>query len=91
LIFCITLSSISHKNVFFFDEIDRNLDIYYESLCSKLVKKQSSKGLQFFIITHKEKTTVSGDKWYGVSVSKKGGLVENISFQDSKRFLSIKF
>ena len=89
LIFCLSLSIISKKTVFFFDEIDENMDFYSEILSSKLIKKFSSKGNQVFIVTHKKKTIYSGDKWFGVSGSKKGSFVENITLVDCKKFLSI--
>lgn len=90
LIFCLTLSVISNKTMLFFDEIDVNMDSYCENLASRLIKRFSSKGIQFFIITHKKDASCSGDKWYGISISKQGSTVENISLNDSKKFLSIK-
>jgi len=90
LIFCITFSVIARKASFFFDEIDVNMDSYHENSSSKIIKKLSSRGLQFFIITHKKRISSSGDKWYGISVSKKGSMLENITFIESEQFLSIK-
>ena len=89
LIFCLTLSIISNKTMLFFDEIDVNMDSYCENLASRLIKRFSSRGIQFFIITHKKDTSCSGDKWYGISISKRGSTIENISLNDSKKFLSI--
>jgi len=65
------------------------MDNHSENLCSKLIKKISSKGIQFFIITHKKKTTNSGDKWYGISKTNLESLVENITLFDSNRYLSL--
>ena len=58
LIFCLSLSIISKKTVFFFDEIDENMDLYSEILSSRLIKKFSSKGNQVFIVTHKKKNNI---------------------------------
>lgn len=88
LIFYVTLCLITNKMVFFFDEIDKNMDFFSQKLSSKLIKKTSSRGLQFFIITHQKRVSHSGDKWYGISSSGKGCLVENISILDSKKFLT---
>jgi predicted ATPase len=90
LIFYVTLCLITNKMVFFFDEIDKNMDFFSQKLSSKLIKKTSSRGLQFFIITHQKRVSRSGDKWYGISSSEKGCLVENISILDSKKFLTSK-
>ena len=89
LIFCFSLLIISKKRICFVDELDINMDFQCKKLSSKLFKKYSSKGYQFFVITHKREIIYVGDKWYGVSISKKGSLVENISFSDSKKFLTI--
>jgi len=88
LIFYVTLCLITNKMVFFFDEIDKNMDFFSQKLSSKLIKKTSSRGIQFFIITHQKRVSHSGDKWYGISSSGKGCLVENISIIDSKKFLT---
>jgi chromosome segregation ATPase len=66
------------------------MDSFSQKLSSKLIKKTSSRGLQFFIITHQKRVSHSGDKWYGISGSGKGSLVENISILDSKKFLTSK-
>lgn len=89
LIFSVSIISVSCKSVFFFDEFDVYMDSHCETLCSKLVKKISSRGVQFFIITHKKKTTNSGDKWYGISKTDLGSLVENITLFDSNKYLSL--
>lgn len=71
--------------------MDVNMDPHCENLSSKLIKKISSKGIQFFIITHKKNTTNSGDKWYGVSKTDHGSLVENITLFDSNKYLSLNY
>ena len=89
LIFCLTLAFIFKKTTLFLDEIDVYMDVSYEKLSSKLIKKFSSKGIQFLIITHKKNMAISGDKWYGISISKFGSLVENVTSSDCKEFLTI--
>lgn len=66
------------------------MDFYYDILSSKLLKKLSSNGLQFFIITHKKRISKSGDKWYGVLISKKSSIIKNITFTESEQFFTIK-
>jgi len=90
LIFSITFYIIVKKASFFLDEIDVNMDFNYEILSSKLLKKFSSRGIQFFIITNKKIISALGDKWYGILVSKKGSLMENITYFEAERFFTIK-
>jgi chromosome segregation ATPase len=66
------------------------MDFLSQKLGLKLIKKTSSRGIQFFIITHQKGVSDYGDKWYGISSSEKGCLVENISCLDSKKFLGLK-
>jgi len=90
LIFCVTLCLVTYKNIFFFDELDKNMDFFSQKLGLKLIKKTSSRGIQFFIITHQRGVADNGDKWFGISPSQKGCFVENISCLDSKKFLGLK-
>jgi len=86
----LSIRNLNQSLIYLFDEIDANLDFKYCTLISFLFKKLSSSGNQFIISTFRKETIQTGDRWFGIFISKNFTRIKGILKEDAFKLVNNK-